>query len=178
MATSELRAVVFDMDGLLADTEPLSYRAWTGMIAREFGIITTPEDEVWASATVGKHGVEVWQLIADRFNLPVELPRDMARLNGAYKAIYREILTLGVPPMPGALELVGACAAAGLHVGLASSSPPDQIEQVLRGLGIRDHFLAVASGSEVPRSKPDPAVYLLACERLGIGGTPRVRISR
>ena len=70
--------------------------------------------------------------------------------------------------MPGALELVGACGVAGLLVGLASSSPPDQIEQVLQGLGVRDQFLAVASGSEVPRSKPDPAVYLLACERLGI----------
>jgi HAD superfamily hydrolase (TIGR01509 family) len=168
MATSELRAVVFDMDGLLADTEPISYRAWTAMIAREFGVTTTPADEVWASATVGKHGVEVWQLIADRFHLPVELPRDMAWMNDAYKAIYHEILLLGVPPMPGAVELVGACNAAGLLVGLASSSPPDQIEQVLQGIGIRDQFRAIASGSEVPRSKPDPAVYLLACERLGI----------
>ena len=56
----------------------------------------------------------------------------------------------------------------GLLVGLASSSPPDQIEQVLQGIGIRDQFRAIASGSEVPRSKPDPAVYRHAAERLGV----------
>jgi HAD superfamily hydrolase (TIGR01509 family) len=168
MATSELRAVVFDMDGLLADTEPLSYRAWTTLIARDYGVVPTEEDAVWATATVGKHWPEVWQMIAVRFKLPVELPRDLARLNGAYREIYGEILAQGVRPLPGALELVALCHAAGVMVGLASSSSPAQIEQVLRGLGIRDQFAVITSGSEVPRSKPDPAIYLLTCERLRV----------
>lgn len=168
MATSELRAVVFDMDGLLADTEPLSYRAWTALIARDYGVTPTPEDAAWATATVGKHWPEVWRMIADRFQLPVELPRDLARLNDAYREIYSAVLAQGVPALPGAVELVAHCHAAGLLVGLASSSSPGQIDQVLRGIGIRDQFAAIASGSEVPRSKPDPAIYLLACERLGV----------
>jgi HAD superfamily hydrolase (TIGR01509 family) len=168
MATSDLRAVIFDMDGLLADTEPLSYRAWTALIARDYGVVPTEEDAAWATATVGKHWPEVWRMIAERFRLPVELPRDLARLNGAYREIYNDILAQGVPPLPGAVELVALCRASALLVGLASSSAPDQIERVLQSIGIRDQFAAIASGSEVPRSKPDPAIYLLACERLGV----------
>ena len=168
MTTSDVRAVIFDMDGLLADTEPLSYRAWTALIARDYGVVPTTEDAEWATATVGKHWPEVWRMIADRFQLPVELPRDLARLNEAYRAIYSDILTQGVPALPGAIELVATCRAAGVLVGLASSSSPGQIEQVLDRIGIRDQFAAITSGSEVPRSKPDPAIYLLACERLGV----------
>lgn len=168
MATSDLRAVVFDMDGLLADTEPLSYRAWAALLTRDFGVTPTPEDAAWASATVGKHWPEVWRMIADRFALPVELPRDLERLNTAYRALYDAVLDEGVPALPGALDLVAACVAAGLRVGLASSSSPDQIARVLAALGIRDRFAAIASGSEVPRSKPDPAIYHLACDRLGV----------
>jgi HAD superfamily hydrolase (TIGR01509 family) len=175
MATSDLRAVIFDMDGLLADTEPLSYRAWTALLARDYGVVLTDEDVAWATSTVGKHWPEVWRMIADRFQLPVELPRDLAHLNGAYREIYSEILAQGVPPLPGAVELIARCHAAELLVGLASSSSPGQIEQVLQSIGIRDQFAAIASGSEVPRSKPDPAIYLLACERLGV--TPREAVA-
>ena len=175
MTTSALRAVVFDMDGLLADTEPISYRAWTALIARDFGVTPTAEDAAWATATVGKHWPEVWRMIADRFGLPVELPRDLDRLNRAYRAIYSDLLAQGVLPLPGAVALVDTCRAAGLLVGLASSSAPDQIEQVLVGIGIRDRFAAIASGSEVARSKPDPAIYLLACERLGVA--PRAAVA-
>ena len=168
MATSDVRAVIFDMDGLLADTEPLSYRAWTALLARDYGVAVTEEDAAWASATVGKHWPEVWRMIAERFRLPVELPRDLAKLNEAYREIYTAVLDQGVPALPGAVELVANCRAAGVLVGLASSSSPGQIEQVLGSIGIRDQFAAIASGSEVPRSKPDPAIYLLACERLGV----------
>ena len=72
MTTSDLQAVVFDMDGLLADTEPISYRAWTALITRDYGVVPTPEDSAWATATVGKHWPEVWRMIAERFELPVE----------------------------------------------------------------------------------------------------------
>lgn len=170
-----LAAIVFDMDGLLADTEPLSFRAWSSMIARDFGVTITPDDQRWSSATIGKSGMVVWELIRDRFNLPVELPRDYPDLVRRSAASYHAVLAEGVPPMPGAIELVRACRATGLPLGVASSSGPGEIETVLTSLGIIDAFAALTSGKEVPRSKPDPAVYLLACQRLGVD--PRAAVA-
>lgn len=164
---SVLETVIFDMDGLLADTEPLSYRAWAALLARDWGVTPTADDEAWATVTVGKSGPEVWALIGTRFGLPFDLPRDIPTLEGEYRAIYHDVIARGVPPMPGAIELVHACHEAGLCLGVASSSTMAQIEVVLGGLGLRPCFTALTSGHEVPRSKPDPAIYRLACTRLG-----------
>lgn len=163
-----LAAVVFDMDGLLANTEPLSFRAKEVILARDYGIVTTAEDEDWAAVTVGKSGLESWELVRDRFNLPLVLPRDYPPLERQYKAVYQEIIRQGVAPMPGARELVRACHAAGLRLGVASSSAMDDIHTVLTQLGIIDLFAALTSGKEVPQSKPDPAIYRLACVRLDV----------
>jgi HAD superfamily hydrolase (TIGR01509 family) len=164
----ELRAIVFDMDGLLADTEPISFRSWSTMIARDYGVPITAADERWSAAVVGKSGPVVWELISDHFGLPVELPRDLPSLRDRSREIYHQMLAEGVPPMPGAVELVRACHAAGLTLGVASSSGIDEIHTVLTSLGIIDLFAALTSGKEVPQSKPDPAIYRLACERLGV----------
>ncbi|HEY8600430.1 MAG TPA: HAD-IA family hydrolase [Thermomicrobiales bacterium] len=166
--TAPLRAIVFDMDGLLADTEPLSFRAWSTMIARDYGATITAEDERWSANTVGKSGPIVWELIRDHFKLPVELPRDLPLLGSRSREIYHQLLAQGVPPMPGAIALVHACRDAGLRIGVASSSGMEEIHTVLTGLGIIDCFASLTSGKEVPRSKPDPAIYLLACSRLGV----------
>lgn len=162
------QAIVFDMDGLLADTEPLSFRAWSSMVAREYGVPITAEDERWSSITVGKSGPVVWELIRDRFGLPVELPRDIPLLAERTRERYDAILAEGVPAMPGAIATVRACQAAGMVLGVASSSSMAHIQMVLTGLGIIDAFAALTSGKEVPHSKPDPAIYLLACQRLGV----------
>lgn len=166
--TAALRAIVFDMDGLLADTEPLSFRAWSTMLTLDYGVTITAEDERWAAITVGKSGPIVWELIRDRFNLPVELPRDLPILSKRSRGLYHQILAEGVPPMPGAIALVHACRDAGLRIGVASSSGMEEIHTVLTSLGIIDCFASITSGKEVPRSKPDPAIYLLACSRLGV----------
>ncbi len=87
-----------------------------------------------------------------------------------YKELYchRAILAEGVAPMPGAVELARACHAAGLRLGIASSSPLDQIEEIVEALGQRHLFDVLTSGHEVPRAKPDPAIYQLACVRLRV----------
>lgn len=176
MTTRPLQAVIFDMDGLLANTEPIAYQATATLLAEDFGITTTEADEAWSTTLVGKSGRAVWQLIVDRFHLPVELPRDQPRLRDRNHAIYMRLLAAGVAPMPGALELLRACHAAGLRLGLASSSGFESITTVLDTLQVRPYFTAITSGQEVPRSKPDPAIYLLACERLGVNPQDAVAI--
>jgi HAD superfamily hydrolase (TIGR01509 family) len=168
IASCRLTAVIFDMDGLLADTESLSFRALSAMLADDFGITPTAEDAAWATVTVGKHGLEVWELNQAHFHLPITLPNDMAALNRSWRVHYDALLAQGVMPMPGAVDLVRACRATRLRVGVASSSSMAHIEVVLTSIGILDQFDTLTSGHEVPRSKPDPAIYRLACERLGV----------
>lgn len=161
-------AIIFDMDGLLADTEPISFRAWSAMVESDYGVTITAEDERWSAITVGKSGPIVWELIRDRFKLPVELPRDIPLLAERTRERYDALLAMGVPAMPGAIACVRACQEAGITLGVASSSTMGHIRMVLTSLGVIDAFAALTSGKEVPRSKPDPAIYLLACQRLGV----------
>ena len=159
-----LAAVVFDMDGLLVDTEPLSYRAWVAHLARDFGATLSEDDH---AAMVGTDELGSWTIARDRLGLAVDLPGGLATLRAARAALYRAVLADGVTPMPGAIELARACRDAGLRVGLASSSAMAQITTILAGLGLTGLFDALTSGEEVPASKPDPAIYALACARLG-----------
>lgn len=163
-----VEAVVFDMDGLLVNTELLSHRAWLAFLEREFGIAADPSDYRWITAMVGRTGLEVWTSLRDYFDLPVEFPRDLPHCDRAMREIYEEILARDLEPLPGAIALVRACRAAGWRLGIASSSRMAQIEYITERLGLRACFDALTSGKEVPRSKPDPAIYRLACERLGV----------
>ncbi len=167
-----LEAVIFDMDGLLVDTETLSYRAWVALLAHDYGVTLSEADH---ALMVGTSGLGSWQIVRDRFNLALDLPADYPRLRAAREEFYLKLLDAGVTPMPGALDLVRACRAAGLRIAIASSSPLAQIERVVAQLGLAPLFDALASGHEVPESKPDPAIYRLACARLGVA--PEVAVA-
>ncbi|HET8627186.1 MAG TPA: HAD family phosphatase [Thermomicrobiales bacterium] len=168
MATPQrppLAAVVFDMDGLLVDTETISHRAWEQYLARDHGATLTEADY---AAIVGTYSLDTWTIIRDRLGLPLNLPDDLARLEAAVDAVYRGLLAEGVAPLPGAVDLARACHAAGLRLGIASSSPLARVAEIVASVGLADIFDALTSGDEVPYSKPDPAIYRLACERLGV----------
>ncbi|HMP08464.1 MAG TPA: HAD family phosphatase, partial [Lacipirellulaceae bacterium] len=81
---------------------------------------------------------------------------------------YREIIATNFVAMPGAVELIDALCDAGFKLGVGSSGPPENIEATLDKLGRSDRFAAVVTGADVQRGKPDPQVFLLAAERLGL----------
>jgi HAD superfamily hydrolase (TIGR01509 family) len=154
------RAIIFDMDGVLADSEPVYYDAMNAVL-QPIGKTMTLELQ---SAAMG-HGVEeTWRILADNLGLG----DDYEPLVRAYDAYLCEALALIQETLPGVRELLDALRARNVPVGLASSSWPGWIEALLRGTDLRHYFDAIVSRTEVPHGKPAPDVYLEAARRLGV----------
>jgi HAD superfamily hydrolase (TIGR01509 family) len=154
-------AVLFDMDGLLIDSEPLWTRAEIELAASLGGTWST---EIKAAIVGTRLDVAV-PLILRWYAVPDDdaaVAAAMAFLLHRMVELYAEEL----PVMPGALELVDAIRDSGVPVGLVSSSYRELVDAAVATLGAQRFDLTLA-GDEVAAGKPDPEPYLLACERLG-----------
>ncbi|MGH2346067.1 MAG: HAD family hydrolase, partial [Chloroflexota bacterium] len=158
---SNLRGVVVDLDGLLIDSETWSWQAHDLALAR-FGQPGLSLDEV--RRLVGLDEADEWAAI--RSMRPVTVPR--ATYLVEHRTAFIALRNRALAPLPGVRELLDVVRARDWRLGLASNSPLPSITAALVGLGIREYFGALASANEVARGKPDPAVYLLAMERLGL----------
>ena len=154
------RAVIFDMDGLMVDTEPLARAAWATIVDQHGQTLT---DDVYRQM-IGRRTVESAQLLLDRYELPYTAVSLAAYKNELF-AVRR---AQGVPSMPGLMELVTAVAGRGLPWAVATSSPLDHARVILGQLGLQAACAAVAAGDEVTHGKPAPDIYLLAAQRLGV----------
>ena len=157
---SQLHAIVFDMDGLMVDSEPLSQQAWDEYL-RPYGHQLTEEI---VSNIIGLRGDVSTPLIKEMFSLPEPVPVIIEKR----MAIYSQIRANGVPTMPGLRELHTELARRRIRWGVATSSPRHHAEEILQQLGLQERCQAIAAGDEVVHGKPNPAIYLLAAERLGI----------
>jgi beta-phosphoglucomutase len=154
-------AVIFDMDGVLVDSYHAHFESWQ-IVAAEQGLALTEAD---FAAQFGRTNQEIIAVYwgADRYT-----DDEVAALGNRKEAAFREILQADFPAMPGARELLLALHDAGFALAVGSSGPPENIELVLGALGARRLFGAVVTASDVTRGKPDPQVFLLAAERLGV----------
>jgi HAD superfamily hydrolase (TIGR01509 family) len=153
-------AVLFDMDGVLADSEPLHQEVIRRLLA-DYGVDWNPGH---ADPTVGLTAVEGFVLICARH----ALTEDPRRLDELYTARVVPVLAARAAPMPGVPEVPRTLAARGLRLAVASSSRPEVIEATLAAVGVRPCFQAIVSGVEVPRGKPAPDIFLEAAKRLGV----------
>ena len=154
-------AVLFDMDGLLLDSERVLMQAWTAAAAEEG--ITIPH-EVY-TAVIGRAAQESHQLFTDMLGGAERHARLRTKV---VERLHARREGPVFPLKPGVVELLGALRARGVPCAVASSSGADDLEPMPDLVGVLHHFDAVAGGNEVPRGKPDPAVYALAASRLGI----------
>ena len=160
MTGSRIAAVLFDMDGVLTDSEPLHDHA-TRLVLEGVGVTWAPPG---GDPYIGLTTLESFTAICTRLSLPHD-PRDLAT---RYLACVVPLLRAGVRPLPGVPDVLRALRERGLRLGLASSSCPDVIATTLEALGVRAMFEAVVSGDEVPRGKPAPDVFVETAKRLGL----------
>lgn len=161
MSVARVTGVVFDLDGVIVDTEHLWEAAWTRYSA-SLGHTWTPVD----TATVQGMSAPEWSAhIAALLGAPDRAGEVAEACAGAMVDAVR---SGHGPLLPGARDLV-AQASARVPVALASSAPRRVIDAVLAHHGLTGLFTATVSSEEVPRGKPNPDVYLAAARRIGVG---------
>ncbi len=161
-------AVVLDFDGLVLDTEWCEYATAAEVFAEHGEELSLDLWKTFIGSTDHPHWTDI---LEEQLGRPV----DRAVLVPARRLRNREC-TAGLEPLPGVVPLLDSLAAAGVPIALASSSPADWVFGHLGDHGLTDRFAAIATGDEVVRTKPDPALYLLACDRLGVAPAGAVAV--
>jgi len=155
-----IAAVIFDMDGVLLDSEPLHHETVNAILAEEGK--TLPREQYLAY--VGTTLEDTWGDLARA----LELRRPYAYYAARYDAEILRQYAERSEPAPCARELVEALAERGLPLAVASSSRMAWVEACLQHLGLRERFAAVITGDMVARGKPDPEIYLRAAAALNV----------
>ena len=160
MTDRTYRAVIFDLDGVLWDGEPLYHEAFNIVLA-PFGHRVSDDDY---DQIIGTSVEACWHWLRDRFSLSEPL----ARYLRAYDETVLRLLKRPVEPLPGARTLIEELRSRGVPVAIASASLRQWVDATLRGLGLQDAFDATVSASDVNNSKPAPDLFLAAARRLGV----------
>lgn len=157
-------AIVFDNDGLLLDTEEVWTRAESTLFERHGTSFTMEHKRALLGTSVATAAAKIEGMLG-------RPGRGMEMMDELHELVMEEALA-GVPPRPGALELLNALRDEGLPVGLASNSSWEFVERVLSVAGLLNgHFDLIVTADDVERPKPAPDLYLAACAGLGAAPT-------
>ena len=152
------RALIWDLDGVIADTAPFHFLAWQ-RVAQDRGIAFT---ETEFRQTFGKRNPEI---IAEKFGPDIP-PQDMESLAIRKEELFRRIAKQSIKPFPGVLNLMLALRAATWKMAIVSSTPVENIRLIIQSLDIAGLFDTIVADKDVSRGKPDPEGFLLAADRL------------
>lgn len=147
---------MFDVDGVIVDSEPTHERANAEFAAA----LGATYDARLAGEMMGRRVRDLTDALAREVGLPPD------EVFAGREAVFWRLLDEGIEPMPGLHAAVDKLAGAGLPLAVASSGTRTYVEHVLDRLGVRAAFSVVVSGEDVVHGKPDPEIYLLAAERL------------
>ena len=155
-----IRAVIFDMDGVLVDSEPLINVAAIAMF-KEKGLSVQPRDFL---PFVGAGEDRYIGGVAEHYSFPLDLPAAKQR---TYE-IYLDLVPTRLQAFPGAVDLVHNCRQAGLLVAVASSADAIKVRANLEKIGLPIQFWnAVIQGEDVKKKKPAPDIFLSAAAKIG-----------
>ncbi len=159
MSANPARALVFDLDGVLVDSEPVHLRAAKRLVAPQ------PLSEEDYARFTGLAIEPFMRWVREHYGLEDSVEALIRR----YAALVTAELRSGeIEPLDGARELIAAAREAGWAVGLASQSIAEWVHATLEGCGLAGAFDVATSGDDTERAKPEPDIFLLAAERLGV----------
>jgi beta-phosphoglucomutase family hydrolase len=153
-------AVIFDMDGVLADTEPIHYQSWVKM-AKEIGINFSQE---FFKSSFGQQSVPIIRKLVGK-KVDDDLVEKWADLKEKY---FREMVKDKIIPLPGVLKLLKELNRLKFKLAIGSSAPPENVDLLLNSLKIKECFNVIITASEVKNGKPAPDVFLIASVKLQI----------
>jgi len=153
------KAVLWDMDGVLADTSPLHFKTWESVLT-ELGI---PFNRQKFQYIFGLKNYDLLPYLAQK---PLE-PEWIRQVADRKEQAFRQALVGHLKPLPGVLDWLQHFQAYGCRQAVASSAPPENIIALVDELDIHHYFDALVNPGELP-GKPDPAVFLLAANTLGV----------
>ena len=160
MSSTALQAVIFDLDGLMVDSEPLAEWAWSQVLA-SYG--HKLDDQTFRDV-LGLRVADSARVMCQRYGLPISPEEACAERD----RLFLEAIPTRLRACRGLYPLLDELTARKLPLGLATSGHRRYVTLALRTLGLEGRFRAIATGDEVSRGKPAPDIYLLAAERLGV----------
>jgi HAD superfamily hydrolase (TIGR01509 family) len=156
-----IKGVIFDMDGVIVDSERFICEAGIKMFA-EHNVFVKPEDFV---PFVGAGENRYLGGVAERYGFPIDIEKDKAR---TYE-IYAEIVKGKLKPLPGVIDFIKRCRSRKLKLALATSADKVKMLVNLKEIGIPpETFDAIVNGLDVKKKKPDPEIFLSAAKKMNL----------
>ena len=157
-----IEAIIFDMDGTLVDTEPFN----TEIERRQFGLNNIVISEENHQKYLGVASDAMWKEIVEQHNLQIPAEELIEQNHMESIQYFTEIET--IPVMPGLIDLLEKLQDKKYPMAVASSSTPEIIDLILDKTNLKKYFQVIVSAQETGKSKPEPDVFLLTAEKLGI----------
>ena len=155
-----LKTIIFDMDGVIIDSEPQHAKA----AVRTFKELGADVDIEYCYSFIGSSTKKMAETAIKDFSLDISTDELIEKLNKTKKEMHEKE---GYIAVPGVIELIKRLYRDGIQLAIASSSSPKEIETVVKKLGIKKYFEKLVSASQVKHPKPAPDTFLLALEKLG-----------
>ena len=157
-----MKAVIFDMDGVIVDTNPHHRTAWREYYQRNG---RTLSDEDFVQYISGKHNSAI---VAHLFANQTLTPDKVLQLGNEKEVLFRELYRPVITPVAGLIAFLKTLKEAGIRTAVATSAPVENLDFVMDALGIRHYFDALLNESMVSRPKPDPEIYQKAMALLNV----------
>lgn len=157
------RCVIFDMDGVIIDSEPIHFACEKEI----FGLLGIDVSDEEHNSFVGSTDDIMWTRIANKHGLSLE---NIPGIKQIKKTLYLEYLKqkINIEPIPHIPELIKRLHKNNFLLVLASSSPHEQINYILETIGIKQFFHSIISGDDVSEGKPNPEIFLQAAKSVGV----------
>jgi HAD superfamily hydrolase (TIGR01509 family) len=160
----KLQAIIFDMDGVIIDSEELWFRVGELLLSK-YGIDYTDE---MRKKIMGMGSIEIMELIKTTYPIKDSVDELLEQRN---RIVLHLLDKTTVPPIPNAVDFIQMVSGNGYKIALASSSPQQFIDIVINRFDIARYFSAIISGDRVSRGKPHPDIYRLTARELKVDNT-------